>query len=132
MLPLPSSPLLLLLLLLSPQHATARVVGAAVIPHGDFTFDPSLVHYENGSRELHEAARGAGAALEALEPELVFLTTPHGMALERDFTVYENSNASGFASIGQDLHNASFHQYKVGCCGDARRSLSDGVHVVSH
>ena len=51
-----------------------------------------------------------GAAISALQPELIVLTTPHGMALERDFAVYENSNASGFASIGADLHNASFPQ----------------------
>ena len=103
----------LLLFLLATRPASSRVVGAAVIPHGDFTFDPSLVHFKNGSKELHAAAIGAGKAISALRPELIFLTTPHGMALERDFAVYENSNASGFASIGQDLHNASFPQYRV-------------------
>ena len=108
---LPLLPVLLLSLLARP--ASSRVVGAAVIPHGDFTFDPSLVHFKNGSKELHAAAIGAGKAISALRPELIFLTTPHGMALERDFAVYENSNASGFASIGQDLHNASFPQYRV-------------------
>lgn len=93
--------------------AQGRVVGAAVIPHGDFCYDPSLVNRQNGSQQLHDAAVRVGASIDALRPELVLLTTPHGMALERDFAVYENSNASGFASIGQDLHNASFPQYKV-------------------
>ena len=105
--------LLLALVVGGATVAQGRVVGAAVIPHGDFCYDPSLVNRQNGSQQLHDAAVRVGASIDALRPELVLLTTPHGMALERDFAVYENSNASGFASIGQDLHNASFPQYKV-------------------
>ena len=35
------------------------------------------------------------------------------MALERDFALYENTNGSGFASIGQDLHDPTYPQYRV-------------------
>ena len=36
-----------------------------------------------------------------------------GVALDNDFAVFSNSNGSGFALVGSDLHNASFPSYKV-------------------
>ena len=38
-------------LLLPP--VMGKIVVAGVLPHGDFVFDPSLVHNENGSLALH-------------------------------------------------------------------------------
>ena len=61
--------------------AEGRVVGAAVIPHGDFAYDPSLVHNKNGSAEVHRAALEAGRVVAALAPEIILLSTPHGVAL---------------------------------------------------
>ena len=120
------------------QIGYSRIVGAAVIPHGDFAFDPSLVNGTGGSQALHDGAEAVGARIAALRPDIIFLTTPHGIALERDFAVYENSNASGFASIGQDLHNDSFPQYKVfahrtvaNASTDLAQSLQDAGQNVS-
>ena len=31
------------------HEVDSKVVGAAIIPHGDFAYDPSLVHNANGS-----------------------------------------------------------------------------------
>ena len=43
----------LLLPLLVTTTATAKIVVTGVLPHGDFVFDPSLVHNKNGSLSLH-------------------------------------------------------------------------------
>ena len=72
-----------------------------------------MVHNANGSLLVHDAAIQAGAMLEAHKPDLVLLTTPHGIELSSDYALYMNTNASGFAQIGADLHNASFPGYKV-------------------
>jgi aromatic ring-opening dioxygenase LigB subunit len=105
--------LLALFACVAPQHASAGVVGAAVIPHGDFAYDPSLVHNANGSAEVHAAAIKAGEYIASLHPDVIFLSTPHGVALSNDFAMYTNSLAAGFAAIGGDLHNASVVPYKV-------------------
>lgn len=97
----------------SRQNVQARVVGAAVLPHGDFAFDPSLVGNKNHSLELHKGAQAVGAAVAALHPDIIVLTTPHGIESERDFAFYRNTNGSGFAHLGDDLHNASFPGYDV-------------------
>jgi aromatic ring-opening dioxygenase LigB subunit len=91
----------------------AKIVGAAVIPHGDFAYDPSLVDYQNGSLQIHNSSILVGQIISELEPELVFISTPHGLALTNDFAVYQNTNGSGYALIGSDLHNSSFPGYKV-------------------
>jgi aromatic ring-opening dioxygenase LigB subunit len=107
--------LLLPLVTLLPAcpRAAGKIVGAAVLPHGDFAFDPSLVQNQNHSVELHEGCLRVAAAVAALAPDLILLTTPHGVESERMFSFYRNSNGSGFAHLGDDLHNASFPGYDV-------------------
>ena len=46
----------------------ARIVVAATLPHGDFVYDPSLVHGANGSVALHGNATLLGAAFAAARP----------------------------------------------------------------
>lgn len=123
---------LLQLLLLLPA-AQAVLLGAAVIPHGmllfffgvwlpsltklcptgDFAYDCTLIKCVNGSADVHAAAVVLGQQIAALQPQLIFLTTPHGLAASSQYLLYGNTNGSGFALLGQDLHNASFPGYKV-------------------
>eukprot|EP00041_Stephanoeca_diplocostata_P026482 m.715272 g.715272 ORF g.715272 m.715272 type:complete len:332 (-) comp22978_c0_seq12:2905-3900(-) len=93
--------------------ALAKIVFTGVLPHGDFALDPSLVHNKNGSLEVHNAAVALGVQIAQVKPDLVLLTTPHGIELSNSYAFYTNTNGSGFALIGQDLHNASFPSYKV-------------------
>ena len=51
--------------------------------------------------------------MASLRPDIILLTTPHGVALTNDFAIYKNSAGAGFASLGSDLHNASFPQYRI-------------------
>lgn len=59
-------PMLALLLLLLPEQTLAVIVGAAVLPHGDFALDPSLIHYRNGSLAVHRACEDAAAWIKSL------------------------------------------------------------------
>ena len=86
----------LLLAVLALAHtARAVVIGAAVIPHGDFALDPSLVNYENGSLELHYNSLKLGHKIVDLKPDIIFLSSPHAIAHQRDFLIYQNTNGSG-------------------------------------
>lgn len=92
---------------------SAEIIAAAAVPHGDFALDPSLIGGVNGSTLIHNASIALGRQLSQLKPDLIFITTPHGVALTNDFAVYQSSNGSGFALIGGDLHNASYPGYEV-------------------
>lgn len=96
-----------------PLPLCARQIGGAVIPHGDFAYDPSLVNNQNGSVEVHNASVAAGQWLCEQAPDFILLSTPHGMAADVPFAIFGNTNASGFALLGGDLHNASFPEYRV-------------------
>lgn len=77
-----------------------KIIGNAILPHGDFAYDPSLVNYEGGSAELHNASIAVGEwIMNTLNPDVIFLTTPHGLALDNDFLIYKNSNESGIILI---------------------------------
>jgi aromatic ring-opening dioxygenase LigB subunit len=110
------------LILLSLQSVSipilARLQAAVILPHGDFAVDPSLVPANTREREAADAVAQAAAETghwlsRHVDPDLIFLSTPHGIALSNDFGIYLGSTASGSADIGKDLHNASHAQYRV-------------------
>ena len=83
-------------------EATAKIVVAGVLPHGDFVFDPSLVHNENGSVALHGNATLLAARIEVSKPDIVFLSSPHGLESTTAFTLYRNTNSR--CNMGVDLY----------------------------
>ena len=116
----------LLAVLCMPAHSEAKVVAGVVLPHGDFVYDPTLVHDANGSLQLHDAAVKVGDWLSnVVKPDGVVLSTPHGLELETDFVFYMNRNESGHAVLGEDLHNASFPTYDVYMNASVDTGLTD-------
>lgn len=113
----PSHSLLLALLLASccPPAARAALVGASVVPHGDFALLPSLLAPGSANRTLaqalHNAAVASAAAIADARPDVVLLVAPHAIALTTDFAVYESSALLGTALVGGDLHNDSAPLY---------------------
>ena len=99
------------LLLLLPSTTSAILLSVAVLPHGDFAADPTLLPPGSKARAraqlIHAGAVGLGVTLAASAPDGILLITPHGIALSRDFNLYLSSNGSGFAAVGGDLHNAT-------------------------
>lgn len=100
-----------LLLLSQPNVAPGLLLGASVLPHGDFAWLPSLLAAGSVNRtvaeRVHAGARAAAAQLRAAAPDVVLVVAPHGAALDAAFAVYANSGAAGTALLGGDLHNAS-------------------------
>lgn len=94
--------------------AEAVLVGGGLLPHGDFAYDPTLPPTGKGASErLHASSIAIGRAMAELEAEVLVLITPHGVTSQRDLGLYSATNASGFARIGDDLHNASHQDYDV-------------------
>lgn len=87
--------------------ARAELIGAAVIPHGDFVYAPELIDHKNGSGELHEAAKKLGRMIREQQPDTVFLSTPHGLELSEAFLVYQNADLAGVARLGGDVQNGT-------------------------
>jgi aromatic ring-opening dioxygenase LigB subunit len=95
--------LIVLCILCLPLPVYSLVVSSAVIPHGDFAFDPSFVKFENGSVRIHDATYEASKFIAQSNPDVIFLTTPHGIALDEQYAVYTNSAGAGYAILGSDL-----------------------------
>ena len=107
------------IILLWALYTTGELIASVVLPHGDFALDPSLL--PEGSDERHAADEVATAAREAgrwlsttIKPDLVILSTPHGIELTNDFAFYLGSQASGYVSLGQDLQNGTSHRVDLG------------------
>jgi aromatic ring-opening dioxygenase LigB subunit len=68
------------------------LVGSFVLPHGALVLDEAKPIY---SAELNRAMKQAAQDLVALRPDVVLLSTPHGIALDSDFGLYLNLAAKG-------------------------------------
>lgn len=91
----------------------AYIVAAGILPHGDFAYDPALLDglgSEQGradARKLQAASAQVADAIAAAEPDVVVLTTPHGLQLDWDIAVYTTTRLKAEAVVGRDL-DASF------------------------
>ncbi|XP_064390780.1 protein TTE1956-like isoform X2 [Halichondria panicea] len=82
-----------------------EIIGAVVLPHGGIALDPS--HFKTTNKtslaqawEIHNACMKAGKLIEGLKPDLILLSTPHGVADQTNFQFYLNSK--GFGSTDTD------------------------------
>ncbi|MHA1461994.1 MAG: hypothetical protein ACTSQ0_02890 [Candidatus Heimdallarchaeota archaeon] len=73
------------------------VVGAYILPHGALVLDPTVENLPNEAIELHHAMNEMAKTIEDLKPDLIFITTPHSIALSNDFGIYLNKGGSGSA-----------------------------------
>jgi len=108
---------ILVFLMEMPYMCTARLEAAVILPHGDFAYDPFLVNdpaEQKVARQIAEESRTVGKIFldEYINPDVVFLVTPHGIALTDDFGIYVGKTASGYADIGIDLHEKN-NTYRV-------------------
>lgn len=102
---------------LQASRATCRIVAASIIPHGDFAFDPTLLAEGTPQRKAADkvalASRQAGEFIARVDPDVIFLSTPHGIELSTDYGIYLGSHASGHATIGADLPNSTEYIVKL-------------------
>jgi aromatic ring-opening dioxygenase LigB subunit len=90
----------------------AVLAGAIVIPHGDFAYDPTLLPAGTVERRIAQniavASRTAGHWLfHNVQPDVLFLSTPHGIQLDTNFAIFMSKHGTGTVTIGGDLYNTS-------------------------
>ncbi|XP_002736211.1 protein TTE1956-like [Saccoglossus kowalevskii] len=80
----------------------ARIVGTFVLPHGGIALAPKYFNTTNHTAKseawaLHNSAEVVGQKISQLRPDVIFLSTPHGISSLTDFLFYLNTNAYGVA-----------------------------------
>jgi len=88
----------------------SRLQAAVILPHGDFAYDPFVLPSGSKARSAAQqvalAARSAGEWLSHfIEPEILVVSTPHGIQLTKDFAIYNGQTARGSTWIGKDLQS---------------------------
>jgi len=84
------------------------IAGAFILPHGSMILDPKKKGLPKEAKELHKAMIDATLAIEKLKPDLIFMTSPHGIALSNDFGIYLNKGG-----IGSAEWNNEYNEYIV-------------------
>ncbi|XP_033634982.1 protein TTE1956-like [Asterias rubens] len=84
------------------KSSVGAVVGAFVLPHGGIAFNPKHFNTTNKTALeeawlLHDSARAVGDLISKLNPDLILLSTPHGIADQDNFLFYLNPKGYGSA-----------------------------------
>jgi len=91
--------------------------GAFIAPHGSMILDPEEEPFD--TEELHDAMKTVAERIKKLKPDLVFLTSPHGIMLTKDFALYQNERAAGTAEW-----EGRYQDYSVDIDLDTAETLS--------
>ncbi len=77
------------------------IIGSGILPHGSLTL-PASKNDGSKANKIHQSMVNLAKHIESLHPDIIFLSTPHGIALERSFGIYKNERASGTAEWKDD------------------------------
>ncbi|XP_071095147.1 uncharacterized protein [Haliotis cracherodii] len=83
-------------------QVTCKLLAGYVMPHGGIALDPSHFNTTNTTSrteawEIHKACVAVGQQIDEFAPDLIFLSTPHGISDLRNFGFYLNPEAEGGA-----------------------------------
>lgn len=91
-----------LMLAIQFSCVSAKIIANFVMPHGGIALDPRHFNTTNPTAkkegwEIHQACVKVGQQIQKLKPDLIFLSTPHGVADLRNFIFYLNPLGKGSA-----------------------------------
>jgi aromatic ring-opening dioxygenase LigB subunit len=73
------------------------IISSYILPHGALSLNPSKYPEMKDLTSLHKSCVKISEDIYSLKPDVIVLTTPHGINLTKSFGVYLNSNAEGSA-----------------------------------
>ncbi|MHA1211392.1 MAG: hypothetical protein ACTSSH_02925 [Candidatus Heimdallarchaeota archaeon] len=84
------------------------IIGAFILPHGSMILDPKVKDLPKTAIDLHHAMKKVAKKIAELKPDIIFLTSPHGIALSEEFGIYVNKGGLGTAEW-----EGKYKNYKV-------------------
>lgn len=72
------------------------LLAAFIVPHGALILD-ALPSHTDGRYELNQAMIQVADKISQLNPDVILVTSPHGISLSDDFGIYFNESAHGTA-----------------------------------
>jgi aromatic ring-opening dioxygenase LigB subunit len=85
------------------------IVGAFILPHGSMILDPKKNGISQKVIRLHDEMKKIGKIINQISPDIIFLTTPHSVALSHDYGIYLNKHASGTAEWNGEYREFSIN-----------------------
>ena len=85
------------------------IIGAFILPHGSMILDPKKDGVSEQVIRLHNEMKKIGKIINQLSPDVIFLTTPHSVALSYDYGIYLNKSASGTAEWNGEYREFSIN-----------------------
>ena len=72
------------------------IIGAGIAPHGSLIL-PASENDGTSASIIHESMKKLANHIQNLKPDIIFISSPHGIALETSFGMYKNAIAVGTA-----------------------------------
>ncbi|CAF0829437.1 unnamed protein product [Didymodactylos carnosus] len=104
------------------------VVGIAYLPHGAMILDPDRQDVPKGAESLHSTCMQISEQIASLNPDLLLLSTPHGLNLHQALNIYQ-PGVFGCKAAGNAEWNNKWQEYSVEVDLDAENSLDLYFHL---
>jgi aromatic ring-opening dioxygenase LigB subunit len=79
------------------------ILGAYILPHGALALNPGKYSNYPEFSDIHNSSFLIAEEIYTLKPDIIFMSTPHGIALERSYGIYLNTKAYGTAEWNGDF-----------------------------
>ncbi|XP_055332948.1 protein TTE1956-like [Paramacrobiotus metropolitanus] len=114
------------------QDVSGKVIGAFVVPHGGLALDPFYANITNATAkdladQIHQSLIRVSREIGALSPDIIFLSTPHGISDLENFVFYLNKKARGLA-LAEDCTNITQCAYRL----NVTVAVKESLQLVSH
>lgn len=84
------------------------IVGAFIMPHGAIVLEPNKIpEMQSDLLTLHKSLYTIGEEIYKARPDLIILTTPHGISLSETFGIYLNHSAAGTSEWNDEFKDYS-------------------------
>jgi hypothetical protein len=78
------------------------IISSFILPHGGIALDPN--HFETNNQtkrdeaiQIHNILKNISKKIIQLKPDIIFLSTPHGLSDDKNFLFYQNKKGYGNA-----------------------------------
>jgi aromatic ring-opening dioxygenase LigB subunit len=97
-----------------------------IVPHGALILD-ALPSHKDGRYELNKAMMQVATQISELNPDVILVTSPHGISLSDDFGIYFNESAHGTAEW-----EGKYQDFQVDAEIDLKFAEELYDHLVNH
>jgi len=109
---------------MAKSSSNCGLIAVAYLPHGPMLLNPNEDHLPDSAKSMHSACMKISQRIADLKPDLIVLSTPHGLGLHQAINIYQPGFLNNKATGNGEWNNHYIdYSVEVELDGEASRDL---------